>query len=340
MEILFIDPVCPKPYTPDSPMQGRMGGTEATAARVVEALVARGFNVSMEQRGLEAESFWKTLHLYPLGKYDKTPDVVITLRDGVVYREAMKKYPKAKHYIWLHDVVSGEYQKHLEDCLWPEMHNVLVVSQWHKNQVYNALPKNTMNGCLRVQVVYNPVADYISQISYKGPIDPYKLVYLSSPHKGLDQVLAHFKELQKRSQGGYKLYVANPGYYPDMEGLPEGVISLTDRNYSHPELMDFCKDALCLFYPQNYFEETFGIVYAEANALGLPVITHDIGAAREVLSNQSQVVNCNKLKYVADTIDSWAGGLRPIVNLNPLFSQAEVTKTWVKLIKFGNTGYA
>jgi glycosyltransferase involved in cell wall biosynthesis len=36
--------------------------------------------------------------------------------------------------------------------------------------------------------------------------------------------------------------------------------------------------------------ETFGLVFAESNAVGTPVLTHDCGAAREVISDSRQIL--------------------------------------------------
>jgi glycosyltransferase involved in cell wall biosynthesis len=50
------------------------------------------------------------------------------------------------------------------------------------------------------------------------------------------------------------------------------------------------RSALCVFYPNFVLPETFGLVFAEANAVGTPVLTHDCGAAAEVLAAHEQLL--------------------------------------------------
>src|SRR5581483_2147599 len=45
-----------------------------------------------------------------------------------------------------------------------------------------------------------------------------------------------------------------------------------------------------VFYPKFVLPETFGLVFAEASAVGTPVLTHDCGAAAEVLADPRQVL--------------------------------------------------
>lgn len=334
MNLLFIDPVCPKPLTIDDLKVGRMGGTEATLLRVAKALSAR-YIVTISQRGRK-ERLSQGITYVPLeDRLISNPDVVITLRDAKAYRKAINDYPEAKHYLWLHDVVSGDYQKHLKVCLSGYRVNIIVVSNWHKNQVMNALLSITFNPF----VIYNPVAEYCTLLAHAAlpvPYNPKKLIFTSSPHKGLDQVLEIFQLLRAKDPE-FTLYVANPGYYEDAKNLPEGVIDLNLKHLSHAQLMEEVRSSLCLFYPQTLFEETFGIVYAEANAVGTPVLATNIGAASEVLELNHQLVP-KKVEVILDTVQAWAKGSRPTVMGNKAFTTQEVIKTWNKLIRFGNIG--
>jgi glycosyltransferase involved in cell wall biosynthesis len=76
--------------------------------------------------------------------------------------------------------------------------------------------------------------------------------------------------------------VADPGYWagpsPD---LPDGVVPLGPL--PHRAVLRHVREAFAVFYPQARFEETFGPVFAEANAVGTPVLAHPHAVAREVL---------------------------------------------------------
>ena len=101
-------------------------------------------------------------------------------------------------------------------------------------------------------------------------------------------------ELLQTQLPDLKLYIANPGYMSIDDYLTEdqrnaqGVVILD--TIPHEQVIQHMRTALCVLYPQNKFFETFGIVYAEANAVGTPVIALDFGAAKEVLSDESQVL--------------------------------------------------
>jgi glycosyltransferase involved in cell wall biosynthesis len=334
LTLLLIDSVCPKPYLIDDLEHTSMGGTEATVIRVAKGFSHR-YNVIIAQRGRKEST--KDAHGVTYTAIGASigikPDVVVTLRDARSYREAKDLYPDASHYLWLHDVASGDYQKHLEQCLEGHPTNIITVSNWHKNQVMNALPNETLKGNLKATVIYNPIAEYCSK-DLLTKINPKQLIFTSSPHKGLDQVLELFSLLRKKDPE-FTLSVANPGYYPDYKSFPEGVISLSGT--PHKELMKLVRSSLCVFYPQNVFEETFGIVYAEANAVGTPVLAVNIGAASEVLENNHQIVP-KKVDVILDTVQAWSRGERPTVSVNKAFTLPEVLKTWNKLIRVGNVG--
>jgi hypothetical protein len=133
----------------------------------------------------------------------------------------------------------------------------------------------------------------------------------------------------------FTLYVANPGYYKDAEELPDGVIKL-GQDLSHWDLLGHIGTSLCTFYPQTVFEETLGLVYVESNAMGTPVLAHDLGAAFEVLNDPRQIVNCGIVDNVVSTVLRWSAGERPTVGLNKTFKLTEVMKTWIKLIDYGS----
>ena len=332
MNILFVDGTTPKPYTVADLEVSRMGGTEATCLRVIRELSHR-HSIMLLQRGrtdivISSFATYASLDHKP----ETTPDVVVTLRDAKLYRTALQSYPNSLHYLWMHDVVSGDYAQHLSECLSDgEVHKLLAVSQWHANQIYNALPNLTLAGALNIQVMYNPIETYC--VRTQTQYNPKQLIFYSSPHKGLDDVLDVFSHLRTHDPD-MKLLVANPGYYEDKKDLPAGVETV---QLPHRLLMEKVRESLCMFYPQITFEETFGLVYAESNALGTPVLAHNLGAAAEVLDHNNQIIDCRNVDKVIKTALDWSkGGRRPTVSGSKLFSMGEVIKTWEKLIRFGS----
>lgn len=329
MRILFVDGVCPKPYTARTLNTEPMGGTEATVSRIVREL-SKSNQVRLYGRGHTELQELLGVTYGPLDHSDDfDPSIVVTLRDGVIFRKNKETYPNAKHYLWLHDVVSGEYQTHLLQTLADCPTNILVVSQWHKNQVMTALGAEIIKGNIRITIMYNPVEQYCAPS--KTEIDNRKLIFYSSPHKGLEQVLEIFEYLHHQDNT-YKLFVCNPGYYKDHDTFPEGVTNLGPL--CHAEAMSHVRTSLCVLYPQTVFEETFGLVYAEANAMGTPVIGHDIGSAREILDHPKQVIDCTNLEEIVKTVQDWGNGKRLKVTGNKLFELRNVVAEWKKLLMF------
>jgi glycosyltransferase involved in cell wall biosynthesis len=321
--VLFHDLICPKPYTIETVKTEAVGGTEATILRIAKGLHSREHSVALMQRGrTQPEVIDGIVYITP--EAELTPNIVVTLRDAGHYRANQKKYPNAQHYLWMHDVVSGDYITHMQQHIGQtEPAQLLAVSNWHSAQIQNAL--FGLNKGLTVTTVYNPVETYGLT---RAPYDEHKLIFLSSPHKGLDQVLDIFKQVRE-VEPRFKLCVANPGYFKDAESLPEGVVQL--GQLPHREMIKELATSLCLFYPQNVFPETFGLVMAEANALGVPVLTSSIGAAPEILENPYQMQVYLNPKRIVNTVIEWSKH-RPIVRGKRQFELENVLNVWESLL--------
>lgn len=318
-KIVIYDGVCPKPYDQDTFQNEAMGGTEATVLRI-ESLLQGDGDVVLLQRGASKNNVSDIASMAELQK----DDVVITLRDPNAYIANKARHPRAKHILWLHDVVAGEYRNLMIANLQGQQSDMVVVSSWHKTQVSEAIKMDLPMRDHKLTVIYNPVDAYCTRTW--NDYDKNKLVFFSSPHKGLPQVIEMFKVI-KLSDPDMQLYVANPGYYNDAD-LPEGVHQL--GKLPHKQVMEHVRSALCTFYPQTSFPETFGLVLAESNALGTPVLSHTIGAANEVLDyDRRQVMDCRDIGAVVDRVLSWKSA-RPIVKKNPAFDLEVVRRAWVK----------
>jgi hypothetical protein len=200
--------------------------------------------------------------------------------------------------------------------------------------------------------IYNPI-DYAC-MPKSTQVDDRKLVFFSSPNKGLKFTLDAFAQLRRRMPD-LRLVVGNPGYkrwaLPSMAGVQ--FIGPQPQRTIHEEV----SSALCTFVPNFVLPETFGLVFAESKALGTPVLTHDCGAAAEVIADPAQVIPvtaahriyeglCGKLSprfraapariaaalglfdvYV-DTIRAWRAGGRPVTGPDTRFSLSEVAGQW------------
>ena len=112
--------------------------------------------------------------------------------------------------------------------------------------------------------------------------------------------------------------VADPGYLAwDTGKIPDGV--WLRGSLSHDRRIGRMRRALCLFYPQDSFAETFGLVIAEANAVGTPfLVQRGLGANDEVVCGQDQLIVSTDLDQLAQRIRQWQTAF-PSVHCQPCF---------------------
>jgi glycosyltransferase involved in cell wall biosynthesis len=99
-----------------------------------------------------------------------------------------------------------------------------------------------------------------------------------------------------------------------------------------PQTVRHMRDAFCVFYAQTTLMETFGLVYAEANAVGTPVLAHPFGSAPEVLCSREQLVDATDPEHVADVLMSWYDGAAPPVYCKDELRLSRVIEEWEALL--------
>jgi glycosyltransferase involved in cell wall biosynthesis len=262
-----------------------------------------------------------------LDQVQKSPFAVISLRNPSLNTYAATQFPNAKRLLWLHDFNQQEIVK-----AYPELKGtgtkIVCVSRTHKQLVADALISQigVVEG-LTATHVYNPIGDDLQPDS--TPVDHKKLVFFSSPHKGLEHALYLFGRLRDIDPS-YTLHVANPGYLPSAALEGPGVVSLGTLN--HSSVVGVVRGALAVFHPNLVFPETFGLVHAEANAVGTPALTAGIGANREILGSSSgQILDVRDEKLVVQTIQRWSRE-RPVVKGRDEFRLTNVLNSWEALL--------
>ena len=348
--IVFYDPACPTPYSTATLERGGVGGSEACVVRVAHALGAR---VMQHCRHSIEGNFWPPFAM-------PNAEHVVVLRDARALREARRLFPNARLHLWLHDLVApgssrarwlSESKPHLGGV------TVICVSDFLHTRATATFRALGIHDALDIRTIYNPIDD---DLAVDGtPIDDRKLLFMSSPNKGLDYSLTAFRAIA-RIIPGLRLFVANPGYkdlprreFPDVEWL--GVLPPA-RAIAH------ARSALAVFMPNLLLPETFGLVFAESNAVGTPVLAHDVGAAREVLHASNPVIPARRRQRAGARLARWMGtrapqllsgpamrmglfddyveilrgwraGHRPVVVGNPRFRLSAVVAEWRQLLR-------
>lgn len=327
--VLLLDVTAPKPYDLNTLQTEPQGGTESTVTRIAEGLAARGHQVYVGQkcRSPKRQEYTAGSVAYlPIESANNVrPDVVIGLRKA---DWNWAHWPNAKRIVWLHDFNQNELVNQYDAHLKGKGVKLVCVSRTHKTAVISEfLTRIGVVEGMTVTHVYNPIADDLLPDS--TPVDPKKLVFFSSPHKGLEHALYLFSRLRDVDPA-YTLHVANPGYLPSPALEVPGVVPVGALN--HASVVSLVRSAGAVFHPNLVFPETFGLVHAEANAVGTPVITSILGANREVLgSHPVQTLDVRNEKLVIETLQSWARE-RPAVKGREEFRLSNVLNEWERLL--------
>src|SRR3982075_3113288 len=322
--VLFYDPVCRQPYDTRTLRTQAMGGSEATLIRVADALDA--FVIQHNR----AEDW---------GRYRQPQRIsgitsVIVNRGSRALPLARERYPRARAYLWLHDQLNpGSRRARWLAATAPALREMAVtavcVSDSQRRGVEATLHSIGVGEQVRALTIYNPVDDTLMPDG--TPVDERKLVFFSSPNKGLNFTLDAFSAL-KRRMPDLRLVVGNPGYKAGCDARRAGVELLGPQPQArmHAEV----RSALCTFFPNFVIPETFGLVFAESRALGTPVLTHDCGAALEVLVDPEQLLPVTRAQRVYEAVLSglsphWRSGpARVAANLGLFDSYVERIRAW------------
>jgi glycosyltransferase involved in cell wall biosynthesis len=349
--ILFFDPTCGRPYDTETLRREAMGGTEATVVRVADALGA----LVVQHNRTDASG----RYLPP--RSDRAVGHVIVNRDSRALPRVRELYPNARVHLWLHDRVeprSKRARRIAADArlLRDLAVNVICVSDTQRHSVAAALRWMGVGDRVPTCTIYNPVDDALQPDG--SPVDDRKLVFLSSPNKGLKFTLDAFTAV-RRAMPDMRLVVGNPGYKAGTAPRLDGVEYLGPQ--PQPRIHAEVRTALCTFFPNFVIPETFGLVFAESRALGTPVLTHDCGAALEVLGDPVQVlpVTAGKRLYEAllsefpagwrsgparaaaalglfdayvERIWAWRAGARPVTGPDPRFRLSAVAQRWREML--------
>ncbi len=349
--VLFYDPACRQPYDTRTLQSQALGGTEATLVRVADAL---GAWVMQHNRTQDWQRYARPQRLPGIRH-------VVINRDSRALSFVQQHYPEARVYLWLHDRVRprGRRARWLaatEGLLRASGVTFVCVSDWQRGGVEAALRSIGVADRLRALTIYNPVDDALQPDG--TAVDPEKLVFFSSPNKGLHFALDAFREL-RRAMPKLRLAVGNPGYKQGAAVTSAGVewLGAQPQARMHAQV----RSALCTFFPNFVIPETFGLVFAESHALGTPVLTHDCGAAAEVLADPAELLPVSSAArcyeglvgglptawragparvagaaglfdaYI-ERIREWRAGARPKVAPDARFRLSAVREQWLRLL--------
>lgn len=323
-DVIFLDTTSPRYYDRSTLEKEAMGGSEASVVRIAEGLGKLGLKVAVIEAKLK--NYFEPI----IGQYAyffHSDDVErLNCKHYIQIRANTNPqlFPGSKKYIWLHDVATQEREGAWLSSLSEYNIQLIGVSRWHRNNI------REVTGVDSVRYIYNPVPDEIYvHAGINLPYDSNLMVWMSSPHKGLNSAAVLFKRV-KELNPKMQLVVFNPGYCKaDSEALMVQPGVSVYGSMDCRRMWGVVQKSLCVFYPTEY-QETFGLVVAEANALGIPVCTNPVAALKEVVSSNLQLVDTDQ--DVVNTVLDWSKTGRPKITGLDEFRESNVLVEWVKLL--------
>lgn len=329
LPIYIVDYVSPYAYDLETLRSGSIGGTEGTVIRIAEKLGEKApVIVFQHKREILVKSSHVTYSPIDLDHLHKPCQAILVLRDPEVAIRLRFFFKTTPIWVWLHDLVNIYFLKNMKLLADLDI-GCIGVSDFHIRQLRELCRLDPDLGIPpKLKRIYNPIDDDLVRNDTEVDLD--KLVFVSSFPKGLEHTIKGFEYVQ-RFNHSFVLWVTRPGTESqEIKKIYHRKVKYLNA-LTHADNIQHVRSALCVFYLNHVYPETFGLALAEANAVGTPVLTHRLGAAPEVLSDE-QLINTHDLEAVAKRLMEWRKGLRPKVFGNDQFRLSQIVKQWEELL--------
>jgi glycosyltransferase involved in cell wall biosynthesis len=268
-------------WGPQSITEGGIGGSETAAIKVAEEFARRGWRtmVFAEHTGIVNGVEYIHHNAFNRGLQAFSYDLFISSRTMHPFSGDLNA--KAA-LVWVHDVwLSGPDPVQIDH---DKVDGFLVLSDWHRDFFSNhhSIPTD------KCHVVWNGIDHELFKPEFAPKRESGRLIYSSSPDRGLDILLGMWPRLQAEA-GAKSLHVfygfdnwekaaKATGNRESLtwlsavkEALKQPGVHYHGRIGQDDLAIEWLKSSLWL-YP-TYFTETFSISAAEAMAAGVPVVT-------------------------------------------------------------------
>lgn len=187
----------------------------------------------------------------------------------------------------VHDLPMDPMYDHLKDGGWNKFHKIIFVSHWQK-QHFMGVYGIPWSKCAVLLNAIEPIG------AHKKPTDLIRLIYFSTPQRGLEILVPVFKELCKKYASlelvvasSFKLYGCAWQDAPYLK-LFEECKNDPNINYigtvEHSEIIEHIQQSDILAYPSIWLE-TSCMVLMESMSGGLVCVHPDFGALPETGAN-------------------------------------------------------
>jgi tetratricopeptide (TPR) repeat protein len=283
-------------YDGRAPRERGLGGTESAVVYLSEALSRRGHRVTVFN-GCETAGTWNGVEYarweeMPLRSLSDRPDVVVAVRSWDAIGRA--RFAPLQVF-WTGDAFDQPFVESLSDAAArSEIDFFMLQSEWQEQtfRKHHGIP-----GWRIVRTALGSAAS-----SAQPPIRPTepgtrprRLVYASTPFRGLDVLLDVFPRIRASCPDAELDVFSSMRVYGVSERDDRAQHEAIYQKASQPgvhlvgslpqlELAKRLADARVLAYP-NHYAETFCIAAVEAQAAGCAVVTSALGALPETVGN-------------------------------------------------------
>ncbi len=278
-------------WTPKTVEERGMGGSETMLWELAKRLRKLGHRVRVfghttpSDEGIYEGVEWFDAHRFG----NITCDVLISSRMPAAF-DVPGVEAKAR-LLWVHDIHCGDALTFERDS---KIDRYLVLSQWHREFFLKVYPNTNPN---KVHVTRNGID--VEAFGPLGERDPHKLIYSSSPDRGLQTLLDVMPEIRARvPDATLEIFYGFENWKKSIEILGDRAQLSTVRQLEHQikhtegvtahgmvskaELRKAMLGAGVWGYP-TWFQETSCISAMEALASGLHVVTSPIAALNETV---------------------------------------------------------
>lgn len=346
--IVFYAPYATE-FSGDELERRGVGGTE-TAVINLAKILAKQFNVIVFSSNPRPGIYdgVKYLHIRDTEFMTKfTTDLLVVLRNAKILKDVDFRVDfKIKHIaLWMHDIVASPAFAGIEEARYDTL---ICVSEWHKNEVISRfnIDKN------KIVVLRNGVDNLL----FSEPVEKVygKLIYSSTPFRGLDKLLEVFPKIKEQVPEATLTVCSNmeiygKGYTDEWKHLYKKASDMEAVNYlgsiPQKELAKEMKSSMIMAYYNTYCETGFinGIMSVTA---GTPVVTSDMAAIPETVPDDTSIfIDANpeselyKKQFVNEIVKllkdkgAWEKLSKNCLKYN--FDWRLRADEWIKLFKLG-----
>jgi glycosyltransferase involved in cell wall biosynthesis len=306
LDVVFACSHTPEKWSPPFADKRGIGGSETAVIAVAKGLAKKGHRVRVfcdcDEPGLHQDVEYRAIE--ELMGAEGSPDVLVAWRDAMLLEGGFYPHlkPRAK-MVWAHDLEVAN----LTHARSLTANRVVAVSEWHKKRLckaHNLHPD-------QVAASRNGIDLWRFDRGYQGKRvkrNPHKVVYSSSPERGIPSLLDMWPEVRKRvpdaelhvfyGVDGWKSiakkfgsqlalgHIANlMGRLRMMEPLGVRTRGRIDQRQLALEFMSAGVWAM-----PTWFEETSCLTSMESQAAGLRIVTSPVGALEETTGDRATYV--------------------------------------------------